>query len=255
MIFPTPDTRHLHPTEHQRRQYHHTPDKRMSQVLLQLDNVKKSFFEPNGDILPILDIPRFEVDRSEQMVLVGESGCGKTTLLHVIAGISRADSGAIRLDGVDVSRLSEAGRDRYRAAKIGYVFQTFNLLPGFSALENVLLGMTFARGRKDVRRAKHLLDRVGLSHRATHKPGAMSVGEQQRVAVARALANRPALILADEPTANVDRAHQEQIVALIRETCREEEITLLMVTHSEEVARQFDRVDHLQEINQADKGA
>jgi len=187
-------------------------------------------------------------------VLVGESGCGKTTLLHVIAGISRADSGTIRLDGVDVSRLSEAGRDRYRAAKIGYVFQTFNLLSGFSALENVLLGMTFARGRKDVRRARHLLDRVGLSHRATHKPGAMSVGEQQRVAVARALANRPALILADEPTANVDRAHQEQIVELICETCCEEEITLLMVTHSEEVARQFDRVDHLQKINQAGKG-
>ncbi len=223
-------------------------------MLLQLDNVKKSFTEPNGDDLPILDIPRFVLDRCEQMVLVGESGCGKTTLLHVIAGIRRADSGAIRLHGVDISRLSEAGRDRFRAAEIGYVFQTFNLLPGFTALENVLLGMTFARGRNDAGRARHLLDRVGLSHRETHKPGAMSVGEQQRVAVARALANQPALILADEPTANVDRAHQEQIVKLIRDTCREEETALLMVTHSGEVADQFDRVDQLQKINLAGKG-
>jgi putative ABC transport system ATP-binding protein len=183
------------------------------------------------------------------MVLVGRSGCGKTTLLHVIAGISRADAGTIRVDGVDMTRLSEAGRDRFRAAKIGYIFQTFNLLPGFTALENVLLGMTFARGRKDPARARHLLDRVGLAHRAAHKPPAMSVGEQQRVAVARALANRPALILADEPTANVDRGHQRQIIELIRETCREEQVALIMVTHSQEVAQQFDRVERLEEIN------
>jgi len=224
-------------------------------TMLQLENVKKSYFEPNGDVLPILDIRQFHVERGEQMVLVGESGCGKTTLLHVISGISRANSGIIKLDGIDISRLSEAGRDRFRAAKIGYVFQTFNLLPGFSALENVLLGMTFARGRRDGRRARELLDRVGLSHRASHKPAAMSVGEQQRVAVARAMANRPALILADEPTANVDRAHQEQVVELVRETCREEEISLVMVTHSMEVAQRFDRIDRLEEINQVGKGA
>jgi ABC-type lipoprotein export system ATPase subunit len=218
-------------------------------VLLELENVKKSFVEPQGEMLPILDIPRFQLQRGEQMVLVGPSGCGKTTMLHVIAGIRRADAGAIRVGGTDIASLSEHGRDRFRAAKMGYIFQTFNLLPGFSALENVLLGMTFARGRKDPGRAKLLLDRVGLTARASHKPAALSVGEQQRVAVARALANRPALILADEPTANVDRAHQDQIVALIREICREEQIGLLMVTHSHEVAAQFSRVDQLEEIN------
>jgi len=218
-------------------------------VLLDLEDVKKSFVEPSGEVLPILDIPRFQVQRGEQMVLVGPSGCGKTTMLHVIAGIRRADTGTIRIGGTDIATLSEHGRDRFRAAKIGYVFQTFNLLPGFSALENVLLGMTFARGRKDPPRAKMLLDRVGLTTRAAHKPTALSVGEQQRVAVARALANRPALILADEPTANVDRAHQEQIVELIREICREEHISLLMVTHSHEVAARFTRVDRLEEIN------
>jgi len=217
--------------------------------MLLLENVQKSYVEPNGRVLPILSIPLFRLNAGEQMVLLGPSGCGKTTLLHVIAGISRADTGTICLDEVDLGALSEAGRDRYRAAKLGYVFQTFNLLDGFTALENVLLGMTFTRGGSDPHRARQLLDRVGLTERATHKPSALSVGEQQRVAVARALANRPRLVLADEPTANVDPANQQSIVDLIRETCREENTALLMVTHAPEVAQQFDRVEQLAEIN------
>lgn len=218
-------------------------------MLLQMTNLKKSYLEANGHVLPILDIPRFSLDTGEQMVLLGPSGCGKTTFLHVIAGISAADSGDIVLDGIALDRLSEAGRDRLRAEKLGYVFQTFNLLPAFTALENVLLGMTFCRRRRDVARARHLLARVGLSRRSHHKPGAMSVGEQQRVAVARALANRPRLLLADEPTANVDPANQQRIIELIRETCREEQIALLMVTHATEVAAQFSRVDRLAQLN------
>jgi putative ABC transport system ATP-binding protein len=218
-------------------------------VMLQLAGVRKSYVEPDGHVLPILDIPKFHIAAGEQMVLLGPSGCGKTTLLHVIAGISRADEGRIVLDGVDISRYSEGVRDRIRADKLGYVFQTFNLLPGFSALENVLLGMTFARGKRDLPRARRLLERVGLAHRVTHKPTALSVGEQQRVAVARALANRPKLLLADEPTANVDQANQQIIVDLIRQTCREEHIALLLVTHAPEVARQFDRVEQLARIN------
>jgi putative ABC transport system ATP-binding protein len=224
-----------------------TPD--APSIVLHLSQVEKSFREPDGRALPVLDVADFRMQTGEQTVLVGPSGCGKTTLLHVIAGIRRADSGQVVLDGVDVTRLSEAGRDRFRAAKIGYVFQTFNLLAGFSALENVLLGMTFSRGRKDEHRARQLLDRVGLGARVTHKPAALSVGEQQRVAVARALANRPRLLLADEPTANVDRGNQQQIIDLIRETCREERVALLLVTHSVEVAGQFDRVVNYQELN------
>ena len=223
--------------------------------MLQLRNVKKSYAEPDGGTLPILDIPKFEVANGEQMILVGRSGCGKTTLLHTIAGITRADSGEILIDGIDITKLSEAGVDKVRAAKIGYVFQTFNLLPGFTALENVLLGMTFARGRKDAARAWHLLERVGLAHRATHKPTALSVGEQQRVAVARALANKPSLLLADEPTANIDPRNQQKIVDLIRETSREEGVSLVMVTHSLEVASQFERVDRLEEINRTNDQA
>jgi len=218
--------------------------------MLLLENIKKSFVEPNGEILPILDIPQFEVGAGEQMVLVGRSGSGKSTLLHVIAGISRPNGGKVTIDGRDITALPEAGRDRFRAAKIGYVFQTFNLLPGFSALENVLLGMTFARGRREPTRARQLLDRVGLARRTAHKPAALSVGEQQRVAVARALANRPKLLLADEPTANVDTGHQQDIVDLIRETCAEESVTMVMVTHATEVTEQFERVERLEEINQ-----
>src|SRR5437868_8572185 len=217
--------------------------------MLQIRNVKKAYTGPDGSRLPILDISQFDVANGEQMVLVGKSGCGKTTLLHTIAGITRADAGEVKIDGIDIARLSEAGVDKVRADRIGYVFQTFNLLPGFSALENVLLGMTFARGRKDPPRAKQLLDRVGLSHRATHKPTALSVREQQRVAVARALANKPSLLLADEPTANIDPKNQQKIVDLIRDTCREENVSLIIVTHSIEVAGQFQRVDRLEEIN------
>jgi len=217
--------------------------------MLLLKDVKKSFDEPGGGRLPVLDVPEFRLDAGEQAVLLGRSGCGKTTLLHVIAGIAAADSGVVAIDGQDIAGLTEAGRDRVRAEKVGYIFQTFNLLSGFSALENVLLGMTFARGRRDERRARDLLGRVGLGHRLRHRPGALSVGEQQRVAVARSLANRPRLLLADEPTASVDPRHQQQVIDLIRATCAEESVALFLVTHAPEVAAQFDRVEHLEGFN------
>jgi putative ABC transport system ATP-binding protein len=217
--------------------------------MLKLQDVKKSYAEPGGGRLAILDVPRLELQSGEQVVLRGPSGCGKTTLLHVIAGISRADSGQVEISGVNISQLPEAARDRFRARHIGYVFQTFNLLPGFTALENVLLGMTFTGQKINVERAKQLLDRVGLSHRLSHQPAMLSVGEQQRVAVARAMANKPRLLLADEPTANVDRGHQQQIVDLIRETCQAEDVSLLLVTHTPEVADQFERKEDLEKLN------
>jgi len=147
--------------------------------------------------------------------------------------------------------LHEVGRDRFRAQKIGFVFQTFNLLPAFTALENVLLGMSFSGKRVDRRRADELLGKVGLSQRLHHRPPQLSVGEQQRVAVARALANKPSLLLADEPTANVDVANQKTILTLIREACQENNVSLLMVTHAPEVANQFERLIKLDDVNQA----
>src|SRR5580658_1697209 len=125
--------------------------------MLLLRDVKKSFVEPDGSPLPILDIPSFDVSAGEQVVLMGRSGCGKTTLLHIIAGIGRPDTGSVQIDGTDITQLSEAQRDRFRAMKLGYVFQTFNLLSGFSALENVLLGMSFTGGHPDTARSVALL--------------------------------------------------------------------------------------------------
>ncbi|MEO8271933.1 MAG: ABC transporter ATP-binding protein [Aureliella sp.] len=219
--------------------------------MLQTTDLCKTFPLPDGSRLPVLDIPSFSIATGEQVVLIGESGGGKTTLLHCIAGIVPPDSGSIMIDGIEVTRLSEAGRDRVRAAKLGYVFQTFNLLAGFTALENVRLGMTFASGKHDLKHAIELLQKVGLGDRMHHKPAALSVGQQQRVAVARALANRPRLLLADEPTANIDPANQQKIIDLLRQCCRDENIAMLLVTHSMQIAEQFDRVEKLDAINRA----
>ncbi len=217
--------------------------------MLLVENVTKSYREPDGSQLAILDIPQLSVAAGEQVVVRGRSGGGKTTLLNSIAGLTTVDQGKIALNGIDITRIPEVGRDRFRARNIGFVFQTFNLLAGFTALENVLLGMTFTGQRRDSQRAEELLQRVGLAHRLTHKPAALSVGEQQRVAVARALVNQPVLLLADEPTANIDPAHQQQVIDLLREACRAEQVAMLLVTHADEVANQFERVEHLEELN------
>ena len=216
---------------------------------LVLKNVRKSYWLPDGSQLPILGIESFELMAGEQVALVGSSGGGKTTLLNAIAGITTVDSGSIVVDGIDISKLPEPSRDRFRAQRIGFVFQTFHLLPAFTALENVLLGMSFS-GKANQARAKELLDRVGLSGRLDHRPSMLSVGEQQRVAVARSLANSPKLMLADEPTASVDQANQTKILDLIRDACREKNISLLLVTHAPEVAAAFDRVETLSQFNQ-----
>lgn len=215
---------------------------------LELIDVRKSYREPGGEVLPVLNIPHFRLDEGEQVALIGQSGGGKTTLLNVISGITRPDSGRVIVGGVDVTELSEPARDRFRAERIGIVFQTFHLLPAFTAYENVLLGMAFA-GKQNREYAAELLELVGLKARMNHRPNQLSVGEQQRVSVARALASRPRLMLADEPTASVDMANQNNILSLLRDACREKNVSLLLVTHSREVSDQFDRVEQLSEFN------
>jgi putative ABC transport system ATP-binding protein len=224
-------------------------------VSLVLTNIRKNFREPDGRVFNVLNIPEYRLESGEQVALLGPSGGGKTTLLNVISGITLPDSGSVLIDNVDVVRLHEVRRDRFRAQKIGFVFQTFNLLAAFTALENVLLGMSFSGRPVDRPRALELLNQVGLSHRLHHRPARMSVGEQQRVAVARALANRPSLLLADEPTANVDVRNQQTILDLICNACRENGISLLMVTHSLEVAGRFSRVDRLPDFNHPEVAA
>ena len=218
---------------------------------LLLENIRKSYREPDGGSLPVLEIERFELRTGEQVALVGASGGGKTTLLNVISGITAPDAGRVVIADTEVTGMPEQIRDRFRAERSGFVYQTFNLLPAFTALENVLLGMSFSRGRADRDRALQLLESVGLSHRLAHRPGQLSVGEQQRVAVARALANQPSLLLADEPTANVDLANQQTILDLVRSACTTGNVSLLLVTHSQDVAGQFDRIERLDEFNTA----
>jgi len=219
--------------------------------VLELVDVRKSFAMPGGERVDILDIPSFRLAAGEHCALEGHSGSGKSTLLNVVSGILRPDSGRVIVDSIDVTRLGEAQRDRVRADKLGLVFQQFNLLPGFTALENVLVAMSFGSGRPDRGRATRLLAAVGLGDRLDHRPAALSVGQQQRVAVARALANRPRAVLADEPTASVDPAHQQQVIDLLRDTCTEQGVALLVVTHAADVAGQFPRRVRLEEFNRA----
>ena len=217
-------------------------------MLLQIDGLKKSYVSPDGATTPVIDVPSFSLKESEQVALEGQSGSGKTTFLNLIAGILQPDAGRIELAGVVVSELSESLRDRVRARAIGYVFQTFNLLQGFTALENVEMGMMFGDG-VDRSRAEQLLERVGLKDRMNYLPRQLSVGQQQRVAVARALANRPKLVLADEPTGNLDRANARDALKLIRQACTENGAALLLVSHDPDVLGNFEQVKNLSEIN------
>jgi ABC-type lipoprotein export system ATPase subunit len=222
--------------------------------LLSISALQKSFRTPEGERKTIVDVPAFALTAGQQLALRGESGSGKTTFLHLIAGILAADSGSIVIDGRDMAALGESGRDRLRAESIGYIFQTFNLLQGYSCLENVMLGMAFGAG-SDRAHATAMLERVGLSHRLQHYPRQLSTGQQQRVAVARALANRPKLVLADEPTGNLDHKNARESLALIRETCRENGAALLLVSHDPGVLGSFEEVQDFSTLNRADQEA
>jgi len=243
-------------------------------VAIVLDGLFKQYVAPDGSAVPVIDIGRFALGDAEQMALIGTSGSGKTTLLHLIAGILTPDRGRILFTSdvkvtdarnesaldyrgtnpsgdVDLASLSEGQRDIFRGRKIGYIFQTHHLLPGFTALENVLLGMSFTGRSADRPWAEHLIKEVGLSDRLHYKPEKLSVGQQQRVAVARALANRPQLVLADEPTGALDAANAQQVLNLIRKLCVEVNASLLLVTHDLEIARQLPRTVDLKDLNRA----
>ena len=216
--------------------------------ILEVKELKKSYTTPSGTRELIIDVPNFTIDEGEQIALSGESGSGKTTFLNLVAGILKPDSGVITLAGKEITALSEAQMDSVRADTMGYIFQSFNLLQGYTATENVLLGMMFGPG-SDKSKAAELLDRVGLTDRADYKPRQLSVGQQQRVSLARALANDPKLVLADEPTGNLDLNMKTQAVKLIRDVCRENGASLLLVSHDENVLQMFDNVLEFHTIN------
>lgn len=181
----------------------------------------------------------FHAPAGSQMALWGPSGCGKSTMLNLITGLLRPHGGTVCVDGEEIQGMREAQLDAFRAERFGFVFQTFNLLAPFTALQNVMLGMRFA----DVvphgewrSRSLEMLERVGLKHRTASRPNTMSVGERQRVAIARALVNRPKLIVADEPTGSLDPKTSDAVMDLLLELCREAEVTLLLVTHEKSIA-------------------
>jgi len=224
-------------------------------VAIHLKNVRKAYASPDGVAVPVIDVHDFSVGDGEQVALVGSSGSGKTTLLNLIAGILAPDAGEIvfAIDGktTDIASLSEAARDVFRGRNLGFIFQTHHLLPGFTALENVLLGMSFTGRPADAGWAKHLLDEVGLTDRMDYRPAKLSVGQQQRVAIARALANRPKLVLADEPTGSLDSVSAQQALDLIKKLSTEVNASLVLVSHDLQITSQFPRVVNLFELNKA----
>src|SRR3989475_2530313 len=214
--------------------------------------VKKSF--PLGDeaSLDALNVAGWVLPVGSYTVLTGPSGSGKTTLLNLIAGVSVPSAGTISVHDTDIFALSEPRRDRFRARHIGYVFQTFNLLSAFTALENVMLSMMFADAiakREQRRRAVEILSRVGLGARLSHRPQHLSRGEQQRVAIARALAHNPPLVLADEPCASLDADTAREGLGEFLTVCRGGAKTLLVVTHDHAVRGAGDQVDAITRIN------
>ncbi len=222
-----------------------------------LRDVRKSFPLGDGGSLEVLKVEQLALPAANCVVLRGRSGSGKTTLLNLIAGVALPSAGTIEVDDTDVVALSEARRDRFRARHIGYVFQSFNLLAAFSALENVVLAMSFADvvpKRLQRQRAGELLARLGLAERLAHKPQQLSRGEQQRVAIARALANNPPIILADEPCASLDTATAGEVMAAFLAVCRQDGKTLLLVSHEEAALGDADQVIDMATLNLAETG-
>jgi lipoprotein-releasing system ATP-binding protein len=210
---------------------------------LEVDDLTKSYATGTGTIA-VLHQLSLSVERGEMVAIVGASGVGKSTLLHVLGGLDRAETGRVRIDEVDVSTLEDASLVAFRNRHVGFVFQFHHLLPEFSAQENVEMPLRIARrppGELSAR-ARQLLTRVGLADRVTHRPGMLSGGEQQRVAMARALAMAPALLLADEPTGNLDEHTAETLHDLLREMHREQGLTSVIATHNPRLAGLCDRV-------------
>jgi putative ABC transport system ATP-binding protein len=212
-----------------------TPASDERNVMLRAEGLGKTVALPSGPLL-ILDDVSLTIGRGEAVAVVGASGSGKSTLLALLAGLDVPSCGEVWLDAQPMSRLDEDGRARVRAARVGFVFQSFQLLPSLSALENVMLPLELAGQRQPESEARGLLRRVGLGDRLQHCPRQLSGGEQQRVALARAFATRPALLFADEPTGNLDTETGRQIADLLFEMNRQQGTTLVLVTHDERLA-------------------
>lgn len=228
------------------------PLKIVSQYVLEAKQLHKSY-RKGRHVVPVLKGCDFQAISGDVTAILGHSGSGKSTLLHMLGTLDAPDQGEIYFDGGRIDNLSRAKRDHFRNTKLGMIFQFYHLLPEVSALQNVLMPMMIQQGffhywrnrSANKQRAVELLTRVGLEHRLTHKPRELSGGEMQRAAIARALVIRPELLLADEPTGNLDHETGLQILQLLMELKREEGLTIVMVTHDESIANQCDSIIHL----------
>ncbi len=221
-------------------------------MLLAASNLHKTY-RKNAIQTPVLRGLDLTVNQGEFLSIIGNSGSGKSTLLHLLGTLDRPDQGEVRLEGRRIDNLPAEARDQLRNQTFGYIFQFYHLLPELTALENVLVPQMiahsvfswFGRARELRRRSSELLERVGLGHRLHHKPRELAGGEMQRAAIARALINRPRILLADEPTGNLDIENGSGIIALLRDLNRQEGLTIIMVTHNMEIVSATDRVVRL----------
>lgn len=218
-------------------------DMNADRALLVASGVRKIYRTGSVEVTALIDLDLL-VRHGEMVAVMGPSGSGKTTLLNCLSGLDDIDAGRVEVDGHDLFAMSDAARTEHRAHTMGFVFQAFNLIPVFSAVENVELPLLLVgtRPREARRRALEMLDRVGLGHRVEHRPSEMSGGEQQRVTIARALAGRPAIVWADEPTGNLDSAMADQVMDLLCELNRDEGQTIVLVTHDSAIGARVPRL-------------
>ena len=217
-------------------------------AIIEAVNLRKTYRLGKVEV-PALRGVSFAVDRGEFVSIVGPSGSGKSTLFYVLGGLTRADSGSVMIDSVDFTQLSDAARTRMRKSKIGFVFQKYNLLPTLDAQSNINVAVDIAgsNGGRDVAYFNKIVDLLGIRQRLAHRPSELSGGEQQRVALARALINRPAIVLADEPTGNLDTKNSEIVLTMLRQSNQELGQTVLMITHNPAAANYGDRIIHMRD--------
>lgn len=211
-------------------------------ALLEIENLSKNFYTPDGRLSAQINVPALQLEAGESLVLNGVSGSGKTTVLHLISGLLKADSGTIIFDGTNITNMPTAQRDFWRANNISYIFQRLNLLEELTVLENILLPQCWCKGQnkdKVMRKAMDLLLQVGLADKSKCFPFTLSIGEQQRIAVVRALMQQPKLLLADEPTASLDAVNSRIIIGMLQQMCREQQVALLLSTHDETIKDLF----------------
>jgi putative ABC transport system ATP-binding protein len=219
----------------------------MAEAFIEANNLRKTYHVGKIEVEALRGIS-FRVQRGEFVSVVGPSGSGKSTLFYLLGGLTRPDSGSVVLDGDDLASLSDAERTRMRKRKIGFVFQKFNLLPTLDARSNILMAQEISgNGNRDPAYFDRITELLGLSKRLTHKPAELSGGEQQRVALARALINKPTVVLADEPTGNLDSKNSDVVLGMLRLSNQELGQTVMMITHNPSAAEYGDRIIHIRD--------